>query len=181
VWFAVDLVSLAKMANKDPFLPVGNREREGEMQPVLRRWNILIWAVVLLASVSGCLFFGDGKMEEGKPIDEAKVNQIIIGKTKRSDIYQLLGTPHSQFQGQVELKEGSLRGFFSHTENRYLSSLDDNHYAMLYQFTTLKVRIAGGFAIVVAFRNTEGTIKSDELLLLLEKGTDIVVDVAYRK
>jgi hypothetical protein len=52
---------------------------------------------------------------------------------------------------------------------------------MLYQFTTSKVRIAGGFAIVVAFRNTEGTIKSDELLLLLEKGTDIVVDVAYRK
>ena len=150
------------------------------MQSVLRRGDVLLWIAVLLTSMSGCVVMS-GKIEEGKQIDEAKVNQIVIGKSRRSDVYKLFGTPHSQFRGQVEFIEGRVGVFFSHVGNRYLSSLDDNHYAMLYRFTTSQVGIVMGSIVVVMFQNVKETIKSDELLLLLDKETNIVVDVAYRK
>jgi hypothetical protein len=148
---------------------------------MFQRWQVLILIVSPLIFMNGCLMVTSTTIEEGRPIDEAKVKQIVIGQTKRRDVYELFGPPHSQFQGQVEFKEGSLRGFFSHIENRYLSSLDDRHYAMLYRFVTSKAEFTGGTAVVVTLANTKGTIKSDELLLLLEKETDMVVDVAYRK
>jgi hypothetical protein len=135
-------------------------------------------ALILL--FTGCVMV-TGRIKEGREVDEAKVKQIVIGKTKRSDIYKLFGTPHSQFRGQVEFKEGSLRGFFSHMENRYLSSIDDKHYVMLYRFTTSAGKGTGGTIVVVTFGDIEMETKSDELMLLLEQGTDTVVDVAYHK
>jgi hypothetical protein len=129
-------------------------------------------AAVLAAITSGCLFYATGKVEEGKTIDAAKVKQIVIGMTTRGEVYELLGTPHSQFQGQVELKEGSLQGLFSHIQNRYLSSLDDEHYAMLYRFTTTRGKITAGTAIVLGYSNQQYTIQSDELLILFDKKTE---------
>jgi hypothetical protein len=130
--------------------------------------------------VSGCILFGGGSTE-GIPIDPTKVDQIVIGKTTRSEVYKLFGTPHSQFQGRAEFIQGSLRGYFSHTENRILESIDENHYAMLYQSTSTEQKSFTGILAVVGIQKTTIAIHSDELLLLLDKKTNIVTDVAYRK
>jgi hypothetical protein len=143
------------------------------------RFGTCVFALLVL--MSSCFYVGGERVIEGRRIDPTKVSQIIIGKSSRSNVYQLLGPPHSQFQGQVEFQEGSLRGFFAHMENRYLSSLDDNHYVILYRFVTTEGRAVGGTAIVVTIADTKIALKSDELLILLDKATDVVVDMAYIK
>ncbi|MCI0557354.1 MAG: hypothetical protein MN733_02585 [Nitrososphaera sp.] len=92
------------------------------------------------------------------------------------------------FQGQVELKEGKSflfepGIFYSHSSNRYLSSLDDRkHVAVLYRFGKSSASSFGVAPIVVVYRETQVSIKADELLLLVDKVPPYIVkDIAYRK
>lgn len=127
----------------------------------------------------------DMKAEHGSPIDEDKLNSIVIGKTTRSDVFKLLGTPHSMFQGQAEFQEGyvvfSLGQFYSHNQNRYLSSLDDQHYALLYRYGTTSSKSTLTYIMLNTSSNTRIRIRNDELLILFDKATDVVSDIAYLK
>lgn len=95
-------------------------------------------AILCQLVLAGCVF-SSSTVEIGKPLQDAQAAQIEIGKTTRSDLFRSLGTPHSLFQGQPEFKEKVSTGhetlgappsfwyseFWSHSNNRYLSSLDD--------------------------------------------------------
>ena len=144
--------------------------------------------------VGGCVGYSSSKVIRGKPIDEAAVGRIEIGKTTRSELFRDLGPPHSIFKGQVELHDtdamlllGSMplhlfpyHEYYSHSENRYLSSVDDLHYAMLYKFSELSGRNTRASIFVVTVSDTELKIATDELLLLIDSKTHVVDDVAYR-
>jgi hypothetical protein len=55
--------------------------------------------------ISGCVKM-NSTAYHGIPINETAINEIVIGKTTRSEVFKLLGTPHSIFQGQAEFTEG---------------------------------------------------------------------------
>ncbi len=123
--------------------------------------------------------------EHGIQMNETVINEIVIGKTTRSELFKLLGTPHSIFQGQAEFTEGysihSINEYYSHEQNRYLSSIDEGHYAFLYRFGKTSSKSTAVFVVLISSRNTHIKIRSDELLILIDKKTNIVDDVAYRK
>lgn len=136
---------------------------------------------IIIVMISGCGSYSNVTVNKGRPIDENKIKQIVLGKTTRSDVFDLLGTPHSMFQGQVEFKNAELIGLYLHVENRYLTSLDDRHYAMLYRFSKSLSETIGIFTIVIVTRDTQISLKLDELLVLINIESNIVEDVAYRK
>lgn len=146
----------------------------------------------ILALVSGCYFAGT-KVTRGNEIEGAAISRIVIGKTTQRDVFALFGTPHSIFQGQQEFEESQAIGFghlhpfafYSHKENRYLSTLNDNQYAILYRFNESSARslviTLPPIVPVIGHANTDITIRTDELLLFLNKDTKIVEDAAYPK
>jgi hypothetical protein len=124
----------------------------------------------------GCIRYDEGTVEIHKRIRDSEVRQIVIGKTTRSEVFQLLGTPFSIFEGPVQLAETRSMSFYSHSENRPFTSIDPWHYAMLYRFS----RDSYTHSVVLIFGQTNVQIKTDELLLLINKETNVVHDVAYR-
>jgi hypothetical protein len=122
--------------------------------------------------------------ELGSPIDDQAVSQIVIGKTTRSEVFKLLGTPHSIFEGQAEFQEGyatyMMGEYYSYLENRHLSGINDRQYAILYRFRKTATNSSTKVGVVVNWKNVATTIKTDELLIFVDKETDIVADVAYR-
>lgn len=148
------------------------------MRKILLFESLLLF--IVLFSLSGCFKY-NMTVERGAPLNDEAIKEIVIGKTTRSDIFKLLGTPHSIFHNQAEFTEGySIMGY-STVQNRYLSSLDENHYAFLYRFGKASSKTTRGVAVVVNVANTQVKIASNELLLLINKETDIVDDVSYRK
>lgn len=147
-----------------------------------KMWLARLCAIIVMTS--SCAYSThDISVKKGIPIDQSAINQIVIGKTTRSDVFKLLGTPHSIFHGQVEVGfvEGEAVPYYSYIENRPLSSIDDKHYALLYRFGKLSAKSTSKTITIVHYRNTQVSIKSNELLLFINKETDIVDDVAYRK
>jgi len=146
--------------------------------------TLLVGAV--LATVCGCFSYSTTTVEKGKPLDQAAISRIVIGQTTRSDVFALLGTPHSVFEGQVEFREDQGVGFdphlfYSYKDNRYLSSIDGQHYAMLYRFGKASGTTVVLAPVVVTYRGADARINTDELLLLVDKTTNVVDDVAYRQ
>lgn len=139
------------------------------------RYRGICTAVALTMSVA--CSYSRLNVQSGRPLDEQAIKRIVIGQTTRSDVFNLLGTPHSMFQGQVEFREAQLLPLYLHNENRYLSSIDDVHYAVFYRFS----KSLSTSTLVVVVSNSAVRIMSDELLLLLNRNTNVVDDVAYRK
>jgi hypothetical protein len=142
--------------------------------------KMILLQILSISIVVGCASM---KMtaEVGDKIDEDAVQQMVIGKTTRSDVFALLGTPHSIFENQAEFTEGYSVMGFSTVQNRYLSSLGDDRYALLYRFAETSSKSTLGYVVFVSFWDTQIKVGSDELLLLFSKDTDILEDVAYRK
>jgi hypothetical protein len=143
------------------------------------RTRLTLFGVQLALLAGGCVAHSRVTLKRGVPLDQNAIQRIEIGKSTRSEVFKLMGTPHSMFQGQVELKQAQFTGmgFYRHLENRFLTTLDDEHYAMLYRFD--KSSTKSTIVLVVDFTNI--SIQTDELLLLLNRKTDVVDDVAYRK
>jgi hypothetical protein len=114
--------------------------------------------------------------ETGMEIDPEKVFEIKIGETTRSQVFQLLGMPHSIFQGQAEFTEiHDLGEWYAHGSSRYLSSIDDDHIALLYRFS----RASSKTTVKICSSKTKIKINADELLLLVDKKSSVVTEVAY--
>jgi hypothetical protein len=139
------------------------------------KWCRGAGALALAASVA-CAY-SRTTVTTGRPLDEKAIGGIVIGQTTRSDIFKALGAPHSIFQGQAEFTEAKLLPLYFHSQNRYLSTIDDRHYALLYRFGT--GRTATTLILVVS--DTKVDIRSDEVLLMMNRQTDVVEDVAYRR
>jgi len=148
-----------------------------------RKMSIRVYCLtfIILVLTSSCYYHFTSTAEVGAPIDQDTVNQIVIGKTTKSEIFKLFGTPHSIFQGQVEFLKAEMTGFYSQVENRFLTSLDEKHYAMFYRFGKSSGKFTLASIFVITRGDTQVKIRSDELLLLFNKETNIVEDVAYRK
>lgn len=70
-----------------------------------RLWRRMVLVPTLLVFVVfGCVSMHT-TVEKGAPLDEGKIERLEIGKTTRSDVFSLFGTPHSNFQGATEIKE----------------------------------------------------------------------------
>jgi hypothetical protein len=153
---------------------------------LMEQWRMqVVWFVSgLLLLLSGCLSYSNMTVTKGKPLNQSGINQIVVGRTTRSDVFKLMGAPHSIFQGQVEFKRSEFLSDYSwsyfDSENRFLTSLGDKHYAMLYRFGRSSGTSVGIAPLVVTYRNTDVAIQSDELLLFFNKQTDVIENVAYR-
>ena len=149
------------------------------MRPRSAHGAVILFAALILtvaAMNGGCVRYETGSVEVGRPISAGDVRQIEIGKTTRSDVFKLLGTPHSIFEGTAQFLENRSMTFYSHSANRYLTSINPWHYAMLYRFA----RDAYSHRFMVVSGRTSVQIKTDELLLLVNKDTNVVEDLAYR-
>lgn len=133
-------------------------------------------ALFLTASTVGCIFYSKHSVERGKSLDEQAVHRIVIGKTTRTDILNVFGPPHSIFQNQGELLTAERVGWYRYVETRMLGSIDEQHYAMLYRFG----RSAARSIVILPVETSDATIKADELLIFLNKTSNIVSDVGYR-
>ncbi len=158
---------------------------------VYTRWRkVLAIAVAssILAAANGC-YYASTTVTRGKSLEAAALNRIVIGKTTQRELFNLLGTPHSIFQGQQEFKESQAIGFrhfhpfafYSYKENRYLTTLHDDQYAILYRFGESSGKSLMLYPIVIGYQGTDMSIQTDELLLFLNKDTKIVEDAAFPK
>lgn len=134
----------------------------------------------------GCVAFGrtTTHIEHGTPIDSTRVDQIVIGQTTRADLFKWFGPPHSMFNGEAELVNYENVGFYSYSKNRQLATLDEDQYALLYRFDETDARTKVNILIVPFFQNAESSNQvsfgGDELLVLLNRNTHVVTDVAWR-
>ena len=145
----------------------------------------LLLAIMVGVAFVGCIYTGRTE-RTGRPFSEDAVDRIIIGKITRSEVIKLLGLPDSVFAGQGRLVDAHYFAsgpgrFYLHIEDRYLTSLDDKHYAALYRFRNLSGQSFAVTLGTLSSGNTAVRIKSDEILLIINKETDIVEDIAYRK
>lgn len=154
--------------------------------PALRGLRRTVLPLSVFVFLAGCVEYSKTTITRGKPIEEATASRIVIGRTTRSEIFSMLGVPHSIFEGQVQFhQDESIRFdptlFYRYAEQRYLASLDDEHYALLYRFSESKGRTLALTPILVSYRSARVSLNVDELLLLVNKKTQIVDDVAYRR
>jgi hypothetical protein len=155
------------------------------MSQVSRPTWLLLAASILLAGCATMDLKMEGDVEVGRPIGESALSQIVIGETTRSDLFRLFGPPHSIFQGQAELTEFVGDRFYSYEQSRSLSSLEDEHYAMLYQFAEVSGEYQERQTLILTHLRGRGksrlTLEADELLLFINRETNVVDDVAYPK
>jgi len=145
--------------------------------------------VLPVLSVLGCVFYHEQVIDHGTPISEAAIKQLVIGRTGRSEVFKLLGPPHSIFRGQVELQQGAVAGvqpfglgaYYMHLGNRFLTTLAERQYAVLYRFRQSTSSASATTVILVATGRQTVKISADELLLLFNQDNDLLEDVAYRK
>ena len=152
-------------------------------------------AIIVGLAFVGCVYIGHTE-RMGRPIDQDAISRIVIGMTTRSEVIKLLGLPEGQFAGQVSFTDSNYMSlgsgkFYRHVANRYLDSLDDKHYAMLYrvnrssgqswEFGEPFGRPTKRPSTMITISHADSRFMTDELLLLVTKDTDIVEDFAYRK
>lgn len=137
-------------------------------------------AAALILLTSSCIFYAGGSVEKGNPINPDDVARIEVGKTTRSEVFKLLGAPHSIFQGRAEIEEALAFGppyiFVLSKDKRTFDTIDKSLYAMLYWYRKGSMN---AFALVV-FAYTQTEIPNDDFLLFLTKETNIVEEAAYR-
>jgi hypothetical protein len=147
--------------------------------------NALVRVTLLLcaASLASCGYHGVS-VKKGSPISDEAVAQLKIGETSRADVFKLLGPPHSMFEEQASLAEFHAFRFFgpggpgvAQGETRQLGSLSRDQYALLYRFASASASSA--FVVVVGQTNVK--IGADELLLLFNRNTNILQELAYRR
>lgn len=143
-------------------------------------------ALGILLVVTSCVEYSKTTIIKGNPLEEATVDRIVIGRTTRSEVFSMLGAPHSIFEGQVQFHEAesiefNSALFYRYAEERYLTSLDNEHYALLYRFREARGRTLTLAPILVTYRDARASLNVNEILLLVNKRTHIVEDVAYRK
>jgi hypothetical protein len=144
----------------------------------------LIAAIILCVVAlfqSECFISDKTVVERGAPIDSEALSKIQIGKTTRSEIFSLLGSPNSIIDGQSTLWSGELINYYGYIESREISSLDDKHYAFLYKFNKSQAKEKTTFVVIIGARSNKISIKGDELLIIFNKNTNIVEDLAYRQ
>ncbi|HXK30284.1 MAG TPA: hypothetical protein VJ646_18720 [Candidatus Binatia bacterium] len=148
------------------------------------RYRALLLAVMFGFAPVGCVYTGRTEIS-GRAFNQDALNQITIGKTTRADVIKLFGLPDSMFVGQARLVDAKyfagIGRFYLHIEDRYLTSLDDKHYAVLYRFSKLSGQSHRVTLGTLSSGNTAVRINSDEILLIINKDTDIIEDIAYRK
>ncbi len=150
----------------------------------LRQPQVMVYFGLLMAT--GCITFGryTTHVEHGAPLDPKRVEQIVIGDTTRADVFRWFGPPHSMFKDEAELFNYEHVGFYSYLRNRRLESIDEGSYVLLYLFretdayTKIKIR-AAPFSMQSEIDN-EVTFAGDELMILLDRDTHVVTDVAWR-
>ncbi len=139
-----------------------------------------------LLMAAGCVTFGrtTTHIEHGMRIDSARVDQIVIGQTTRSDLFKWFGPPHSMFKDEAELVSYQRVGFYSCSKNRQLTTFDEGQYVLLYRFDKTDARTKIHILIVPPFLNSQTDNKvafsGDELLVFLDRDTHVVADVAWR-
>lgn len=74
------------------------------------RTVLSICLMMLISSATGCMTSVD---RIGRPIDEAKIQQIVKGKTTMEDVIAMFGTPQDNFQ----MGENTLY-VYRYTENK---------------------------------------------------------------
>ena len=101
------------------------------------------------------------------------------GVTTGNEVMRMLGPPHSIIRGQAQFLEVGGGAYFSYTERRQLSSLDDKQYALFYRYGRTDVRTIG-----VEFfgerENQRVRHGGEELLVIVDERSDVVVDYATR-
>jgi len=135
---------------------------------------------VILAFVSGCsISTSTTKIESGTPLNRDFLARIKPGVTTGNEVMRMLGPPHSIIRGQAQFLEVGGGAYFSYTERRQLSSLDDKQYALFYRYGRTDVRTIG-----VEFfgerENQRVRHGGEELLVIVDERSDVVVDYATR-
>ena len=94
---------------------------------VVRDLRRTVLPLSVLVLVAGCAEYSRTTITRGRLIEEATVSRIVIGRTTRSEVFSMLGAPHSIFEGQVQFHEAESIQFdptlfYRYAEQRYLSS-----------------------------------------------------------
>lgn len=141
--------------------------------------------MLALALLSACGYWRSDQVR-GDPLDQEAVRRIVIGKTTRDDVFRLLGPPRSIVDGQADFERSisipwgaGERTVYSVTENRFLRSVGDDYYVMVYRYDKVSGR---GLVITpggTGYRDIDLTVRGDELLVIMRKDTGVVADIAY--
>ncbi|MHC4416187.1 MAG: hypothetical protein ACYS0G_12975 [Planctomycetota bacterium] len=138
-------------------------------------------ALILVACLVAChTYTATTRIERGTRIDEGKVAQIEVGRSTRGDVFRLFGAPHSEFSGGATVWTAEHVGFYSYAEGRPVDSMDANHYALLYRFATTDTHITQKTGTWSSSTEHAARFLGDELLIILDKQSHTVRDVAHR-
>lgn len=144
-----------------------------------------VHAAGLALFVVGCVqaeFQRTTHVERGRYLDPATVDRIVIGETTRGDLFRWLGPPYSMVRDTAELTRSESVGFYRYAERRPLQTIQDSEYALLYRFDRtdahLTIHVLGAGPAWHERQQAEATFTGDELLVLLDRKTNVVVDVA---
>lgn len=130
-------------------------------------------------TLGGC-FVSHRTLKKGTPLAQHALNRIVIGTTTRSEVFELLGPPHSILTGQAEFMDADYLGYYSHTLNRQLGSIDDTHYVLLYRYGETQDSFSA--ALLLGEReHFRAQLLYDELLIMIDSKTNLVTDIAYHK
>ena len=138
----------------------------------------------LLLLVGTALLGGCATTAVRAPLDPEALAQIKLGETTGAEVMRLLGPPHSIIRGSASFREAGSPGrclhgqYYSYARDRQLSSLDDEHYVLFYKYSKTEGR---SIALCIADTSSERRrvrIESKELLIIVARDGDVVVDVA---
>jgi hypothetical protein len=105
------------------------------------------------------------------------LSQIRLGETTGAEVMRLLGPPHSIIRGSARFREVGCLGYYSYAQDRQLSSLDDEHYALFYKCGRAKAR-STALLIAGTIEGRNVRVQGEELLIILNEDTDVITDVA---
>jgi hypothetical protein len=137
---------------------------------------ICIVSLALAVMIAGCASIRSVS-ETGTRVDEKLIDQIVVGKTTRFQVYDLFGPPHSTIRGQAQFMEvyGNATTSDSVASSRIINSIDNMHEVILYRFgnTKSKRKETAGYH--------RSHIKGDTrmLLIMIALKSDVVVEMAY--
>lgn len=128
------------------------------------------------ALLGGCTW-STTTIDSRAPPDPAALSRIRIGETTADEVMRLLGPPHSIIRGSARFREVSAVGYHSYAQDRQLSSLDDEHYALFYKYGKARSHalLIEGITVGRKLR-----FQGEELLIILDRARDVVTDVVSR-
>jgi hypothetical protein len=115
------LIAEAELRQKDPF-PSRSLGTSEKIKGLFMKKQITFIIMVMLTAIWGCVSYTathyPAKTEFGKPIDIAKYEQVVEGKTTESDVIELLGEPT-----RVMERSGSKVLQYSHFQTQTYGSI----------------------------------------------------------